>query len=289
MDNVKKKSIKNFLEEDFHIIHRKNTSTAKVNKHHHNAYEIIIQNNGTGSFFIKDKNYNMKAQTLFLINEYDIHHYFFPEKLKTYDRFVLYIKSDFLNNYFNYIKDDFKPVDIFKKEIKCLKLNEPEYKQLKFLSERMILELTKEKTGYRSIVNSYLLQFFVTIHRLLENNKYNGLKEKGKNEGRLQKIIAYIDDNYKENITLNEIAETLYISKYYLSHFFKDKTGFTIIEFLNNKRIIEAQKMLKNTNLNVTDIAMNVGFNTLNHFERTFKNINGITPTQYRNINSNNF
>lgn len=289
MNDLHNNSIKNFLEEDFHIIHRKNTSTAKVNKHHHNAYEIIIQNNGTGNFFIKDKNYDMKAQTLFLINEYDIHHYFFPEKLKTYDRFVLYIKSEFLNNYFNYIDDDFKPIDIFKKEIKCVELNNPEYKQLKFLSEKMILELTKEKLGYKSIVNSYLLQFFVTIYRLLINTQNININNNEENESRLQKIIAYIDNNYKNNISLNEIAESLYISKYYLSHFFKDRTGFTIIEFLNNKRIIEAQKMLKNTNLNITDIAMNVGFNTLNHFERTFKTINGITPTQYRNINSNNF
>jgi len=83
---------------------------------------------------------------------------------------------------------------------------------------------------------------------------------------------------------LQQIAEELYISKYYLSHFFKENTGFTVIEFVNSKRIIEAQKMLIKSSTNITDIAVNVGFNSLTHFERTFKKINGITPSQYREI-----
>lgn len=280
---------KSYLVEDFNIAHRKTPSTVKIHKHYHNAYEILVQNNGSGEFFIKDNNYLMEPKTLFIINEFDIHRTIVKKELKTYDRFVIQIKPDFLNSYFNYIEDDFKPIEIFKENIKCIKLNDREHKKIKYLSEKMVLELTKKEAGYQSIIHAYLLELFVIIYRLLKNTQFDLVKEKGKEEDRLQKIISFIDDNYKDKITLKAIAEELYISKYYLSHFFKDKTGFTVIEFVNNKRIIEAQKMLANTNLNITDIAMNVGFNTLNHFERTFKGINGVTPTQYRDINNNKF
>ncbi len=280
----KRNSTRSFLVKDFKIAHRKTPSTVKVYKHYHNAYEILVQNNGTGEFFIKDNNYVMEPKTLFIINEFDIHRTIVKKGLKTYDRFVIQINPKFLNSYFNYIEDDFKPIDIFKENIKCIKLNDNEHKRIKYLSEKIILELTKKEAGYQSIIHAHLLEMFVFINRLIKNKNYDIVTEKGKKEARLQKIISYINNNYKNEITLQQIAEELYISKYYLSHFFKDKTGFTVIEFLNNKRIIEAQKLLNNTDQNITDIAISNGFNSLNHFERTFKNINGITASQYRNM-----
>lgn len=283
LDNSKKYRLnKSFFIEEFNIDHRKKPSTVKKHVHYHDAYEILIQNNGTGEFFIKDNNYSMKPRTLFVIDKFEIHRTIIKKELKNYDRYIIQINPDYLDDYFNYFKSDFQPQDIFKKKIKCIKLNKQEYKQFKYLAEKLTLEQTKKEKGYQSIINAYLLELLVIILRLMRNNRYD--KVASNSEERLQKIVEYIQNNYKNKITLQKIADELYISKYYLSHFFKDKTGFTVIEYINKKRIIEAQKLISNTNLNITDIAMNVGFNTLTHFERTFKENNGITPTEYREL-----
>jgi len=154
---------------------------------------------------------------------------------------------------------------------------------LKYITEKLIFESTKKQPGYQSIIHAYLLEMFVIVFRLTEKNNFPKQKVNSSNQ-KLHQIIEYINNNYKKELTLNDIAKSLYISKYYLSHFFKKKTGFTVIEFINSRRIIEAQKMLTGTNLNITDIAISVGFNSLNHFERTFKKINGITPSQYQEM-----
>ncbi len=273
---------KSFFIEDVNINHRKKSTTIKKRVHYHDAYEILIQNSGTGEFFIKDNNYSMKPQSLFVIDKYEIHRTIVKKELKNYDRFIIQINPDYLNSYFNYLKSDFQPQDIFKKKIKFIKLKNHDHKQIKYIAEKLILEQTKKEKGYQSIINAYLLELLVIILRLMENNKYEQIASNS--EKRLQKIVEYIQKNYMNKITLQKIADEFYISKYYLSHFFKDKTGFTVIEYINKKRIIEAQKLISNTKLNITDIAMKVGFNTLTHFERTFKENNGVTPSDYREL-----
>ncbi|MGM0609424.1 MAG: helix-turn-helix domain-containing protein, partial [Candidatus Muiribacteriota bacterium] len=197
----------------------------------------------------------------------------------------IHIKEEFLKSYFNNVEGDFKPLQIFNKNIKSIKLNDPQYNKLKYITEKLIFESTKKQPGYQSIIHAYLLEMFVIIFRLTEENSFSEKKADSSNQ-KLHQIIEYINHNYKNNLTLKGIAKNLYISKYYLSHFFKEKTGFTVIEFVNSRRIIEAQKMLTSTNLSITDIAVSVGFNSLNHFERTFKKINGVTPTQYQEMES---
>jgi len=282
-DNIGNESL---LMKDFSISHRKTSSTVKYYKHYHNAYEILLQNSGSGEFFIKDNNYNMTTKTLFLIDEFDIHRTLVKKNSPNYDRFVIQIKSPFLKNNCIFEKYHFRLSDIFKKNIKCINLKDREYKKIKYLIEKIIMESTKKKYRFQPIIHAYLLEMFIIIDRILEHKaKYCSNNDQKKDSNlQLEEIINYIDNNYQNKITLQQIAEELYISKYYLSHFFKENTGFTVIEFVNSKRIIEAQKMLIKSSTNITDIAVNVGFNSLTHFERTFKKINGITPSQYREI-----
>ena len=74
------------------------------------------------------------------------------------------------------------------------------------------------------------------------------------------------------------------MSPKYLGSFFKNMTGKTPIEYLNEYRIEKASHMLKYTDMQVTDIAYSCGFSDLSYFIKTFKNIKGITPGKFRNI-----
>ena len=82
-----------------------------------------------------------------------------------------------------------------------------------------------------------------------------------------------------------ELAETFYISPFYLSRIFKEITGFTIINYLNLTRIREA-RLLTDTDLKIVDIAESIGFESLTHFDRTFKKIMKLTASKYRKMNS---
>ncbi|MGB3986308.1 MAG: helix-turn-helix transcriptional regulator, partial [Limnochordia bacterium] len=74
-------------------------------------------------------------------------------------------------------------------------------------------------------------------------------------------------------------------SQYYLSRMFKTVTGLTLIEYLNTIRIQEAQKLLADENLSITEIASLVGYDSQTYFGRMFKRITGLTPREYRKHN----
>ncbi|PEE73423.1 hypothetical protein COM81_28730 [Priestia megaterium] len=105
---------------------------------------------------------------------------------------------------------------------------------------------------------------------------HNSLHEK------VSEIVRYINNHYMDLLTLHSLSKQFHISPYYLSRIYKKGTGFSFVEYLNQVRINEAQKLLKTTSLSVTSIAEKVGYENPTHFGRVFKKVTGISPLKYR-------
>ena len=99
---------------------------------------------------------------------------------------------------------------------------------------------------------------------------------------RLLDITNYIYANYKE-VTLDDLAEKFFLSKPYLSKYIKEKSGMTFGDILKEIRMKKARAMLKSSSATVESIAESVGYQNVEHFNRTFKKLYNITPVQYRN------
>lgn len=100
----------------------------------------------------------------------------------------------------------------------------------------------------------------------------------------VKKVIEYINKNYSKSITLNEAAEYAQISYAYLSQLFKQQTGKSFVDYLNEVRIKNAKNLLNESAMKVYEVAFNVGFKDPNYFIRVFKNITGMTPNEYKLI-----
>lgn len=96
------------------------------------------------------------------------------------------------------------------------------------------------------------------------------------------KIYNYLNINFKKNVTLNEIANYVQMTPASLCRYFKHKTNNTIFEYLNKIRVEYACKLLVHSNLSISQIAYDVGFNNLSHFNKQFRIITKQTPTRYR-------
>jgi len=94
--------------------------------------------------------------------------------------------------------------------------------------------------------------------------------------------INYIDANYDKPITLAEIARASHLSVSRLAHIFKEQIGITIIGYLTSVRIERAKQLLLATEQNCTEICFEVGYNNQSYFTRTFKELVGMTPRQFR-------
>jgi len=98
----------------------------------------------------------------------------------------------------------------------------------------------------------------------------------------LDTIRKYIYDNYNKKITLDEIAESHYINKYYLTRIFKQKYGISINSYITNLRITNAKKELRFSDKSIEQIGIDNGYKELYYFSRMFKQVEGISPQQYR-------
>ena len=95
-------------------------------------------------------------------------------------------------------------------------------------------------------------------------------------------IKKFVKENYMKKITIAETAKKFFMSPGYFSHFFKDEVGISFISFVNMYRISQAEEMLQETQRNITEIAFMTGFGSLSQFNRTFKDVKGISPREFR-------
>lgn len=99
---------------------------------------------------------------------------------------------------------------------------------------------------------------------------------------KIEKIIAYINKKYTENITLNHISSLAAMNPSAFCRFFKENTGKTLIQYITDMRIGYACKLLANDTFNISQISMECGFENIVHFNRCFKKNMGITASKYR-------
>ena len=132
---------------------------------------------------------------------------------------------------------------------------------------------------YQRVLLTELLLF---SNRLNFDLVYHHLNELNPVYLTIHKIVQHVRKNYREKLTLTAIANEFYISPYYLSRMFKQVTGLTLTEYLNNTRIKAAQQLLRTTDLPISAISEQVGYESHSHFGRVFRKFTSCSPMQYR-------
>lgn len=105
---------------------------------------------------------------------------------------------------------------------------------------------------------------------------------------RMSTIIKYINQNFSDIHSIEDIAERLHISKYYLCRLFKDATGITLIDYLNTIKVKNACKFLETTDKDILEISQLCGFNSSAYFSNVFKKVMSQSPSKYRQKHLNN-
>lgn len=97
-----------------------------------------------------------------------------------------------------------------------------------------------------------------------------------------QRIVAYIDEHYREPLTMKQLSEALHLSESYISHVFREMIGCPPMQYILRKKIGEAQTLLISTEDSISRIAQTVGFDSQSHFNKRFRSYVGISPGQFR-------
>ena len=264
----------------FEVFHYKEPKATKVEVHDHDFYEIYFLLNGDVSYWVEGKTYNLELGDVLLINPAVLHRPIYSEKSKVYDRIVLWINKKYLDEKFWCLSECFR------------KASESKNYLIKFNNKFELSEIT---TKFAKLVNEYydtnfandiyaetlFLQIMIELNRIFDFEK-NKIDNVVKKSNLISHIIEFIDENYKENITLEFLAEKYYLSKYHISHEFSKEVGISLHSYIVLKRLTVAKQMILEGK-NANEICFDCGFNDYANFYRAFKNEYGISPRQLKN------
>lgn len=283
--NISEVSHKPFSADIFQVSFKKGSVDTKMaNIHHHDYYEIFYFLGNEMSYFIENKTFKLSQFDLVFIDKYTYHKSKYKNN-SSRERIV----TSFDESTVNIINNP-----NLRQKIKQLFM----YKKISFPQERntFLLENFKNRLlpAYAASDSSVgmmkskliLLEILLSIIEWVDKDivsigetALTTAKDK-----RISQIINYINNNLTSDINLDLLASEFYIDKYYLCHTFKDVTGTSIMDYVNKKRLIEAERLIKYSEMSITEISSYIGFNNVSYFISLFNKKHGCTPNSFKKM-----
>lgn len=251
-----------------------------ADRHFHSFFEIFYIFSGERYFFINDGAYKINEGDLVIIAPNILHKAINTEKPGC-ERINIYFDEDL--GVFKYPVSEVLS-SLLKDEKKIINFNVNERALIEEVFGKIIQEAHMKKTGYEMSIQSLVVQILVSLCRYIEENPTMPVINQSYMHEKITEIVQYINEHYMDPISLSSISEQFYISRSYLSKVFKEATTFTFVEYLNNVRIREAKKLLNKSDMKVTEVSEKVGFGSITHFGRVFKEVTGHAPLYYKKV-----
>lgn len=247
--------------------------------HFHPEIELVFVRGGNGKRHIGNHISYYQDGDLMLIGS-NLPHYGFTDRLTGNEsETIIQMKEDFSGPVF---------------------LNLPEIQPIKQLIENAKLGIvftgeTKKKIGneIEQLVDKPPFDRLIGLISILKelsevkdyyllNSEAVSIEAKAVDQQRVNLIYDYVRENFKRNISLEEISAEAAMTVPAFCRYFKKISNKTFTHFVNENRVVHASKLLSEGNLNITDICYACGFNNISHFNRQFKEITGKSPSDYR-------
>lgn len=273
---------KNILDPDFPFRLFLNEGSYPASHHWHDEIEIIYMIKGGVKVGVNNKTYNLKEGDILLISSGDIH-YFLPEYNHS-NRVVIQFNLSIFDNFFSVINErkEIRPLFDRSKRLSSdwhIKVKQEMEKQINGIIE----EYNCKSPGYKLALKARLYDLIVLLIRKVPIENLTSEEENKHREvlNRLENVFQYVENNYGLEISLTDAAKQAGFSVYHFTRFFKQNTGITFIKYLNTFRITKAEWLLLNNDLSITEIAYRCGFNSVKTFNRVFKELKSLSPTEY--------
>ena len=256
--------------------HTKSNFARNTDFHIHACCEVYYLSEGEVTIYVDGSSYVLKAGDLLLMSDLEIHKTL-AHSGSEFNRKIVHIHPDYVRPYSTEQTDllaCFYNHPIGKNNL--IHLDYAKQKEYESYFERLNSSST-DKYGDDLSYRLTLVNFLISVNtwHQTQDNIIDPIVDE-----RIAPIMEYIEKHLTESFTLDDIANDIYMDRYYMCHLFKRLTGSTIFQYVRMKRIALAKDLLMNGN-SVTDTCHMAGFNDYSNFIRTFKNITGYTPNYF--------
>jgi beta-xylosidase/AraC-like DNA-binding protein len=241
--------------------------------HYHQQIELFYLLGGSVDIRIDDQTYSMQADDFMIINANKTHSFLNPKDI---------VAARFEIDY-NMLAEMLGTTQLFFWCNTVVDRNEA-YDRCRVLMDKILMENYERESVNELQLHAYYFQLLAVLtgNFLISQNEGVSGNSDTRDSDRMQMIQNYIQANYQSQVSLNDLAKKLYLSNAYLSKYIKRNFGVTFVEYLNRVRMFHAVDELMYTDKNLTHIALDNGFPTSASFNRVFKEVYHVTPSEYR-------
>lgn len=243
---------------------------------YHSDIEFHLMCQGRGQYFIQDRNYQLEKNCVVIIHKNEVHNYI-ADSQSNIKKICLVFSPNLLDGR----KAGLEVISEMQ-AVHFLQLSERHATTAEMMLQSVAEELRTQPTYWQESIADHIEILLTMLHRAVKDES----EKQALLDPEVQEVINYLDNNYAEGLTLPDLANHFCMSQYALSRRFKRYFGLGFKKYLIHRRVVEAKRLLEETDFKVARIASDVGFNNLSAFNRDFLALTGVNPSAFRNISS---
>ncbi len=259
-----------YLLEDFRLFHLKSAAGVRTEYHYHEFCKLLLLVSGSGGYWVAGQRYALQPGDIILVGSHVVHRPEF-EAGAPYERIIVYISPDFLRRHST---ADCDLLECF--AAGPVLRNEKSRPELFHLAQKLEQELSGAEKGRVILSNGLLLRLMVEILRTQSRSPEPARLPPA--DSRVEKIMAYIDAHLEEELSVDQIAEQFYLSKFHMMRLFRAGTGSSVGGYIIHRRLLRARDLIA-SGLSATESCFRVGFGSYSSFTRAYGKYFGTTPT----------
>lgn len=261
-----------YLKEDFRLFHINDQTKKYFSYHYHDFHKIIVFISGKVTYHIEGKAYHLKPRDILLVSQGAIHK---PEidPSVPYERYIFWIRDDLscqeLNTCFQKAND---------RSFNLVRADSALQERLKDLLPEIEQTLQNTHFGDPILKDALFTQFMIYINRIFLRTSSSPDKKAYSSDTQVEQLLKYINRNLSENLSIDQLAERFFFSKYHMMRKFKNETGYTIHNYITSKRLLMARSLISQ-GMPVMKAAQASGFHDYTTFVRAYKKQFGKAPS----------
>lgn len=264
---------------DFEIFHYRDAAPGPVAIHHHDFYEIYFFLSGQVEYRVEGRVYRLEPGDVLLISPMELHQPLIQPDRESYERVVLWINRPYLEQ-----------LSTGETSLtQCFDATRPGHNNLLRLTgadrsgiSAKIQELMREAHGtdYGAALwaESSIVQLMIELNRMALRSAET--ESPDSEQALISQVLDYIGEHYYESISLDSLAQQFYVSKFHLSHAFRQSVGTSLYHYIQLKRLLIARQMLR-SGASPGAVCQSCGFGDYANFYRAFRAKYGASPRAY--------
>lgn len=277
--NVQQEALKSgYLLEKFRLFHLKDNSPKESEYHYHDFHKLIWFISGEVEYHIEGKSYKLEPHDILLVNRGEIHKPFITAGTE-YERYVFYISPDFLDEH----SEGEDTLDLcfrmaLKEQGNVIRLSPSESRTL-FETVKLLDRAGKEEIyASRMYCRILFLKLLIELNRCCISNP-EVFHKMARYDKKVVEIIHYINENLASDLTIETLSDKFFLSKYHMMRKFKEETGYSMHQYILEKRILAARNLILEGSA-ATVASVECGFKDYSTFSRAYKKLLGQLPSE---------